>query len=429
MGCDTLLLADGSPLAHVQIDVESRASGGTPVLFLGGGPGLPAIPLMAGLAGPVAALTDASSVVTIDYPASGRSGGVHCPRAALERDTLMFSAREVRNVIAIAREFALRCGEASESAAQGTGSIDRTVGALVQLRQELGIERWDVVAQSYGTRVAMSYVEQDARHIGRFILDAPIEAKSTVETWALRGRMFGDLVQATLEWCANDGECRSRFVDRPTTVYESVVADLTLMTGERLGPIGFSVIVAGLVQDPEGRGRFLGLLARAERLGVGWLDETLRADADIAQPDGPDAFSDAAYYEAECRDWSWPTADAEERAKLLVAAVTDISTTGVVLRDLPCAFWPVESKSPEQPMAVRAPTVVLRSTLDWAAPLDLPLPSWQPGQTIVIDVEGGPHGNIGWQESCVVAATRAAFAGTGPTRTTCAVPLVSDLAD
>lgn len=269
VGCKVMVLPDGSPLAYVQFNLESGAADATPVLFLAGGPGLSALPLMVARTGPIAAVTDASAVVTIDYPASGRSGGVHCPRAALARDTLMSSAREVRDVTVIAREFARQCGEESASAAEGTGGMDRTVAALVQLRRELGIERWDVVAQSYGTRVAMSYIDQDARHVGRIILDAPIEIAPTVDTWTLRGRTFGDLVQATLEWCANDGECRSRFVDRPTLVFESIVADLTSTTGEQLGPIGFSVIVAGLVQDPEGRGRFLELLSQAERLGVG----------------------------------------------------------------------------------------------------------------------------------------------------------------
>lgn len=65
---------------------------------------------------------------------------------------------------------------------------------------------------------------------------------------------------------------------------------------------------------------------------MGWLDQALRAEADVVQSDGPGAFSDAAYYEAECRDWSWSTSDAEDRANQLAA--------------------------------VRAPTVVLRSTID-----------------------------------------------------------------
>ena len=121
-------------------------------------------------------------------------------------------------------------------------------------------------------------------------------------------------------------------------------------------------------------------------------------------------FSDAAYYAIQCADWTWDTEDPDQRAAELLAVLSDADAlpaqAAVVLRDLPCAYWPTEGATASVADGQHR-TVIIAATLDWAAPPAIAEGLWEsnPDASMVV-VDGGPHVSLGRGFACVDEAVR-----------------------
>ena len=82
----------------------------------------------------------------------------------------------------LAKQWAIVPDQRGAGASTPTGrTVRNTTAALVadleSLRQSLGIERWNVVAGSWGTVVALAYVARHPTHVGRMVLRGAFAAR------------------------------------------------------------------------------------------------------------------------------------------------------------------------------------------------------------------------------------------------------------
>ncbi len=417
--CATVAVADGSALRSV---AYARGGGvapaATPVLVLGGGPGLGAVRRADELADrlePV--LGSGADLLVMDPYGTGASDVLACPvaTAAWEAATLAASAPDA--LVAAARAFAPACiAEAGIDPAAGVFAHDRAAEDVEAVRSALGIERLVIYAESYGARIARAYAARHPERAERLVLDAPVEPHPMLETWRPRVAELGHSVRELLAWCASDAACVTSFAAEPADVYailRSRARSGTLAPGTGLA--AFDRLVALLVGDPEGRLELLRLLAEARRGNPAPLAEHLDVLRDGVA--APEAFSDAAYHAAQCADWQWEVADPEARAAALVGLIdpADALTPAYVLaRDLPCAFWSSAGVPAEPPAGPLPPTLVVAADPDWAAPAALTgsIADELGGPRIV--VEQGPHIAVGRSGDCVDDAVRAFLAAGSP---------------
>lgn len=377
---------------------SSSSDSRSTLLILLGGPGISAATVGSDVAISVGSLAPDHNLLLVDLPATAASSGIRCDGPATAMYNAILGASDVSDVDDSARSFVDGCiAEIRASDLDRLGTTGNVV-ALETLRTELAIEGWPIVAQSYGTRVALAYAGMYPEHVEALVLDAPVELVPTAATWQARASLASELIATTLDWCADDGLCRGRFVQDPRSVYETLRDELMRSPPDHFGSIGLSFVAVGLMLDPEGRGRFLELLAAWERSGIGWL-----ADA-VTGVDPDSTLNDAAYFATQCSDWSWSEADAGDRLVELVGESTEEGALAVLLRDFPCAYWP----GPNEPVRIApmvVPTLLIQSTADWAAPTSMTEDLVRAGASR-ITVDGGPHGSIGWGQGCVDEAIR-----------------------
>ncbi len=201
-----------------------------------------------------------------------------------------------------------------------------------------------------------------------------------------------------------------------------------------LGPGALDAFAATRLTDAAGRLALLRLIVATR--GGDWtgLAATLEASARPAAteevPGSP--FSDAAYYAIQCADWSWDTDDPDKRAGELISTLPDRAflpaQAAVVLRDLPCAYWPGIAGQSVIASEVNHRTVIVGAIPDWAAPSAIAEGLWEsnPDASMVV-VDGGPHVSLGRGIACVDDAVRDFLAGTvvsDTRRVECSVALV-----
>lgn len=409
--CATVAVAEGSaPRSVAYARRGGVAPGATPVLVLGGGPGLGAVRRADEL---VERLTPVfgrePDFLVVDPSGTGASDTLACPVATAAWETATLAASAPDDLVAAARAFAPACiAEAGIDPGAGAFASVRAAEDVEAVRAALGIERLVLYAESYGARIARAYAARHPERVERLVLDAPVEPHPTLETWRLRVAELGRSVRELLAWCAADAACAGSFDAEPADVYailRSRARSGTLAPGTGLA--AFDRLVALLVGDPEGRLALLRLLAEARRGNPAPLAEHLDVLRDGVA--APEAFSDAAYHAAQFADWQWEVADPDARAAALVGLIdpADALTPAYVLaRDLPCAFWHSAAAAPETPAGSLPPALVAAADPDWAAPAALTgaIADELGGPRIV--VEQGPHIAVGRSGDCVDDAVR-----------------------
>ncbi len=251
--------------------------------------------------------------------------------------------------------------------------------------------------------------------VGSIILDAPVEPQPSVVYSRLRGEAFDMALEATFEWCRHDESCQGSLGMDPAEAYGIMRGRLAAPPPDRitaLGPGALDAYAATRLSDAAGRLELLRLVVATRGGDWAGLAATLEAAAHPAAAEviPGSRFSDAAYYAIQCADWTWDTDDPDERAAQLLSAMSDAGSlpaqAAVVLRDLPCAYWPGISE--ESAVASdRHKTVIVAATLDWAAPPAIAEGLWEsnPDASMVV-VDGGPHVSLGRGIACVHDAVR-----------------------
>ncbi len=138
-----------------------------PVVFLAGGPGQAAIELLPMMAGRLSRLQQRRDLVFVDQRGTGKSAPLECP------DERNLPVAESLDLAASMRRLDA-CRAELEKLPHGDLRQYTTVIAMQDLdavRQALGVQQWNVIGGSYGTRAGLEYLRAFPQHTRRAILD------------------------------------------------------------------------------------------------------------------------------------------------------------------------------------------------------------------------------------------------------------------
>jgi pimeloyl-ACP methyl ester carboxylesterase len=363
-------------LAFVVIAAAEPAAGESPLVYLIGGPGNPAlIPYVLGLEGP--SLATGRDVVVFDQRATGRSEPRVCPRrgpgtaaiarADLTRDeTIAAAIADLRNCVAEMGREGLRARDLD---------IDANVADIEDLRQALGYTRWHVMGISFGGALAQRLMLSHPATVESAILVNP--APSDWSNFDRAVPLAAAVLDSVYSGCARAGECAEAFplgqiallrahgalADRPWTIRVDPAA---------LGPGTFTLNATDLMA-------IVSELSYNDldlRFFPAIVDAFVRRDSAVARAvvervwGGPNEAigdapgSDAPSYSVWCRD----AVDAGSRARWEAAAEGHPEA----LRDIwfdyldQCEAWGVDPIAPEKRRAPagEAPVLVVSGGLD-----------------------------------------------------------------
>ena len=177
-----------------------------PVLFVAGGPGQSAMELAGPVGQMLARLGQRRDLVLVDQRGTGRSAALDCPDAAPDaplRDAIDPQRQAQR---------ALACLPLLQALPQGDLRQFTTVIAAADLdavRAALGVTQINLVAASYGTRVALDYLRQFPQRVRRVVLDGVVPPDMRLPQASAEDAQAA--FDAMFAACEADVRCRSRF--------------------------------------------------------------------------------------------------------------------------------------------------------------------------------------------------------------------------
>lgn len=346
--------------------------GATPILLLHGGPGGGATMWQGRNARD---FVPGHDLVSFDMRGGGRSRPRVCEASAaalianmLHPDGPAAGLRERRRVI-----------EACRAEWQAGGFRDRHFGTARNvadaeaLRGLLGVQRWRIYAESYGTTVAAHYLVTHPEAIEAAVLDSLYPKDAGVHSSA---EMQSRLMERVAADCRRDAACRERFPDVGSGQLDATVAaldaaPLKVGAGERarvLDGAGLRMLILTAAGD-EGGVRSLPLLIdAAARRDVALLDGPLSLIG--AQGGAVGGVNLAATLATDCRDRARhrEIADLSDPFGLLLGAPNEV-----------CKDWGELGEPPRWPVATAVPVLLVSGGYD----------SFQPDPAPVL-VEMGP---------------------------------------
>ncbi len=315
-------------LAVVVVRSERQPVRPDPVVYISGGPGGP-LTVYADYQArhPYAAYRD---LVLIDQRGTGRSEPRLCPDLQVNLVTAMLAVVIDPSQANLDDDRAAHTACRRELAANGVNPNDFGTSAMVEdfewVRRALGVARWNVVGESYGTTVAMTLLARHPDSVRSAVLDSlnPPDAFFAMP-WSRRVAQARD---AFLAVCEADPRCRAATPDLPGS-YRQAVAQL----GHEAPPVAlppalhvpgnrvrltaslFEEVVGRLVYYPPARDGLPGLIT-ATRDGdlrpAGAALATLLAGVERQGHEGP-------FVAVECRDrprWREPPCRTRARSTL-----------------------------------------------------------------------------------------------------------------
>jgi pimeloyl-ACP methyl ester carboxylesterase len=347
-------------LAVVVVKSERQPAWPEPVVYISGGPGNP-LTIYAGFQArtPYAPRRD---LILVDQRGTGRSEPSLCPdfdRRLLE-DSLALALTVSDEALTRRQATYLACRDQ----AIGRGLDLKDFGTRVtaedfdRVRQALGVERWNVYGESYGTTVAMTLAALHPETIRSLVLDS-IYSPDPVPLWSAT---VIDTRDAFFANCAQDQACSASFPDLAGT-YRDTLA--------KLAQSPLAVTVPPRMQRPELR---VMLTASLFELAVNNLlyfrpayptvpqiiqsvhdGETQSLGVVLASQLAAAAVQNRATYAAvECRD----------RAHLRKPLPVEASTIDRRLLYGICDRWSELGRPPLVPAGTRVPTLVLAGEFD-----------------------------------------------------------------
>jgi pimeloyl-ACP methyl ester carboxylesterase len=360
-------------------------------------------------------LVDRYDVVYWDQRGVGKSDGHDCPIAGG-----IFSSVETTGESA--RAFVDACLNES-----GTKGLDLRRYATAQaaedlesIRARLGVERFVLYGESYGTSLAQVYAAAHPDRLSGLILDGAIDLTlSANDFWAAATKGFGHTLSATFDACESDSSCTADLAD-PASAYDRLLSRLGDSGGatvtyadldgasrdHQLKKIDVKTAVGALLYEPAGRA----LVERAVAASAEGDDVLMSRLVDWFGPGINPVFSAFDYYAVMCGDYRVsPTDDPADLTALLdrgrAAGALPGPMEDVYLSQVPCLYWPNQSASSKRPApltGLSVPVIVLGATMDPITPIDL-------GRSIanraadgyLIETSGGPHVTFGRGLPCV----------------------------
>jgi pimeloyl-ACP methyl ester carboxylesterase len=237
----------------------TAASPGPPLVFLMGGPGIPAtvmapVPPYFSL---FARLRELADVVLVDQRGIGKSEPtLDCPVSeGLPTDAFLLR----RQLVAALSERVGACASTLRSQGVEPSAYTTVESAddLDDVRKALGTERIDILAFSYGTRLALAYLQRHEAHVGRMVLQGVngpglvLKRPSAIDAKLTR---ISDLLKADPAWTgATDlalaaRAARIRLAKTPAAI-EITDRRTSQPRSLRVGRDGFDLLIALNVDD------------------------------------------------------------------------------------------------------------------------------------------------------------------------------------
>ena len=396
------------------------------------------------------AIPESYDIVFFDQRGVAMSGGLSCPQAAaayyrVDATTALGFDQEALTSAAstFADDCVVEMGDPEMLPYLGT---DQAAEDLEVFRDIFGYEQIVLYGESYGTQLSQTYAAAHGDRVARLVLDGTVDL--TLEGFDFfqeQATAFGDTLQSTLDYCAEDEFCAADLAIAPDQAYDHLLALMAegpltaqypLPSGgfeERTFGLGdLEVVASGQMYSEDDRMMFLRALAAQSGRGdlvplLRLLYLNLGIDAETEAVIEDPTYSDAIYYAVECLDYHYPGSTPDEKAQAFFTAGDDLNPgrLGILFfGDLPCAFWPnanEDATRPEALVAAGTATVVLGATADPATPYQQGVDvSGRVEEGYLISQQGGPHVIFGRGNECPDDAVSGfILEGTAPEVTEC----------
>jgi pimeloyl-ACP methyl ester carboxylesterase len=229
-------------LAVVVVRSAEQPSLPDPVVYINGGPGSPLTIYADHQAQiPYAPRRD---LILVDQRGTGRSEPGLCPdlNGRLLKANIAVAAQPTNEALARRKAAYMACQD--ESIAHGIDLGDFGTEVTAQdfewVRRALGVKRWNLYGESYGTTVAMTLTAMHPDTVRSAVLDSIYPPEPT----PLWSSIVAGARDAFFASCARDGACSSAFPDLANSYRQAL---------ERLGKNPLSVIVPPQLRRPENR--------------------------------------------------------------------------------------------------------------------------------------------------------------------------------
>lgn len=398
-------------LAFALLPATGAARDGAPLLVLLGGPGDTALDRLPSLASTFATMNRTRDVVVVDQRGTGRSAPLRC---AFADDADAQSYLDAFLPLHATRECGARLGAHADLARYRTRDF---VADLEALRGALGVDRWTLHGRSYGTRVALHYLQRHPARVRAAVLQGVVppelamprtigaDADTALAMLAADCRADAACTTAFPHFRAEVDSIAARLARAPATVAFTNPftrrADTVSLTRAVFGetvrslmytPFGASMLPLTIHEAYGGDYRpivlaALGTRRGLARSGVAGLYLSVTCAEDVARVE---AAAAVAHNEA--------TTMGSARARQHIAA---------------CEGWPVRPDGeewPTAPQSVRVPVLLLVGETDPATP-----PHWAevalrtlPNARLVV-VPQGAHGFAGMLGAACIDRVQAAF--------------------
>lgn len=333
-----------------------------PVLFISGGPGSP-LTIYAEAQGrhPYAPDRD---LILVDQRGTGRSQPRIC--RDLDRDFLAASLAiaSVPSAETLRKSHDLHMACRDEAVTRGIDLADFgttvTVEDLERVRVALGVDRWNVVGESYGTTVAMNLLARHPETVRSAVLDSLYPPDPDLPPWSKR---VADATEAFLAFCGRDEACSSLYPDLAGTyrdamrrlASEPLVAAVPPSLGfpgdaVRLTPTLLEAVVGLMVYYPSYYRALPRLIAAVRDGDVRPFEAGLAALLAAASVEDNEGLRAAV----ECRD----------RPRDRARAPADLQTLDAMLLPGVCADWSSLGPPPLIPVGTTVPVLVLAGEFD-----------------------------------------------------------------
>ncbi|GAB4514980.1 MAG: hypothetical protein OHK0046_17830 [Anaerolineae bacterium] len=337
----------------------------TPLVVLGGGPGSELISPIFSAPELGAALAAQRDVILIEQRGVGYSRPrLDCPNEAAI--LLKDDAEAVRT-----------CYETLTAAgADLTGYNSIEAAADVEaLRVALGLDEWNVLGGSYGTRWALTVARNYPEGVRSLVLDGVFPPQMNFEVWM---RAIPGVIDRLVAACAADGACDSAYPDLAATLRQTITSlnaePLTVLgepfTGDRL-----TELIINFMYEVTLIPRIPALIAAAAQGDAAAVEAALPAEVTPPDPSDADAPLNsgiATYHSVQCNEEiafaDRPTFMQQlEEVDPLVAAVARIS----LIEFAGCDMWQSgEAPAVENtPVISEIPTLILNGEFDPATPM------------------------------------------------------------
>ncbi len=351
-------------LAVVVVRNERRPAQPDPVVYISGGPGAP-LTVYAGFQArhPYA---DDRDLILVDQRGAGRSEPRLCPDLQRDLVTAMLGVVAEPTPATLAADRAVHAACHDELLSHGIDPEAFGTAATVEdyewVRRALGVERWNVVGESYGTTVAMTLLARHPDSIRSAVLDSlnPPDAFFGMP-WSKR---VAQARNAFLAACGASQSCGASYPDLPSA-YQQAVARLEQdapflaltpalhVPGDhvRLTASLFEEVVGRLVYYPSTHAGLPRLITATRDGDLQPIGSALAALLEGVERNG----NEGAFVAVECRD----------RPRWREPASPDASPLD--LGSLPpgvCAAWSTSGPEPEAPHDTAVPTLVLAGQFD-----------------------------------------------------------------